>query len=127
MTDVEASEAQLSTYETGVTPSGYEWEVVVGKSNNFYVDFKSWKTIGTTADGAKLYQADSFGGVEDRAKADVFASGFIKWDGCINLQFDEQDKVMLHFCGKKMILDALSELFAALYEAADRIMSKTTD
>lgn len=31
-------------------------------------------------------------------EADIFLHGSIKWDGCSNWYFDEQDKAMLHGC-----------------------------
>lgn len=30
-----------------------------------------------------------------------FLTGDIRWDGCVNLYFDEQDNCALHFCGRK--------------------------
>jgi hypothetical protein len=32
--------------------------------------------------------------------AEVYLHGEVKWDGCSNWHFDEQDRVMLHGCSK---------------------------
>ena len=37
---------------------------------------------------------------EDIDKAEVYLSGHIKWDGCSNWNFDEQDRGMIHGCTK---------------------------
>lgn len=50
-------------------------------------------------------------------EAEVFLSGSIKWDGCSNLRFDHQDRVMLHFCGKQEAMD-IGILLGWLYELA---------
>jgi len=36
---------------------------------------------------------------------EVFASGAIKWDGCSNWKFDEQERCMLHGCTKQHLLN----------------------
>lgn len=59
--------------------------------------------------------------VKATAEAQVFLSGSIKWDGCSNLQFDEQDNVCLHFCGKKAAMN-VGVLLGRLYELAEKHM-----
>jgi hypothetical protein len=49
--------------------------------------------------------------VED---AEVYIHGSVKWDGCSNWHFDEQDRVMLHFCGEDHATE-IGELFKRLY------------
>ena len=53
--------------------------------------------------------------VTDPAKADKFLHGGIKWDGCSNWWFDEQEKGMLHFCGKEGAA-GLGALMQKMYE-----------
>jgi hypothetical protein len=43
--------------------------------------------------------------VETVEEADIFAHGDVKWDGCSNWYFDEQDSVMLHGCCKDDVLN----------------------
>lgn len=59
--------------------------------------------------------------VEKPELAQVYLSGHIKWDGCANLRFDEQDRVMLHFCGRRDA-EKVGKLLGRLYDnAADLI------
>lgn len=53
--------------------------------------------------------------VDDDARASVYASGSLKWDGCINFKFDEQERCCLHFCGRSHI-ESLSRLLPWLYD-----------
>lgn len=36
--------------------------------------------------------------VESIDDAEIFLHGSIKWDGCSNWHFDEQDRIMIHGC-----------------------------
>jgi hypothetical protein len=36
----------------------------------------------------------------DVTAAEVFLHGEVKWDGCSNWHFDEQERVMLHGCSR---------------------------
>jgi hypothetical protein len=55
--------------------------------------------------------------VESLAEAELYLSGEVKWDGCSNWRFDEQDRVQLHFCGRKQMA-AIGELLARLHDLA---------
>ena len=55
--------------------------------------------------------------IEDPAKAPTFLHGDVKWDGCSNIYFDEQDTIMLHFCGMKMAT-GVGRLLQRMYEIA---------
>ena len=44
--------------------------------------------------------SDSFDMTDSLEDAEVYLHGFVKWDGCSNWHFDEQDRVMLHGCSK---------------------------
>lgn len=41
--------------------------------------------------------------VEDLGEADIYLHGSVKWDGCSNWYFNEQDRVMLHGCSREDI------------------------
>ena len=43
--------------------------------------------------------------VETTEEADVFIHGYVKWDGCSNWYFDEQDRSMIHGCRKEDIVN----------------------
>jgi hypothetical protein len=53
-------------------------------------------------------------------EAEAFLHGTIRWNGCADLAFDQQERVMLHFCGRSdaakvgKLLDKLYSLSAAL-------------
>lgn len=62
----------------------------------------------------------------DLEKAQIYLSGQIKWDGCADLYFDEQENAALHFCGIK---DArrISCLIERLYEIAKELIEHWSD
>lgn len=53
--------------------------------------------------------------LERIAEAEVYLHGEIKWDGCSNWFFDEQERAMLHFCGSADA-EKIGKLFCELYE-----------
>lgn len=55
--------------------------------------------------------------VEFLEQAKRFLHGHIRWDGCSNWHFDEQDRVMLHFCDVEQASN-IGALFRRLYEWA---------
>ena len=59
-------------------------------------------------------------------EAQVFLSGSIKWDGCSNLRFDEQDHVMLHFCSRDEAV-AVGTLLGRLYDMAKELIPNWMD
>lgn len=63
---------------------------------------------------------------DDIEKAQVYLSGEVKWDGCANLQFDEQDNVMLHFCGVEDVRK-IGALLERLYEIAAKAIPFWSD
>jgi len=62
---------------------------------------------------------DSSDMVVDLAEAEVFASGMLKWDGCLHFYVDSQENCTPHFCGlaDARRLGALIELLYAQGEA----------
>jgi hypothetical protein len=90
------------------------------------------KGMGQGPSGAfdvPLYGDDCSSGYDhDHQNATPFLSGDIMWDGCANVQFDEQEGGrMLDFCGRK---DAarVGKLFDRLYDiAADSIPTWQAD
>ena len=48
----------------------------------------------------KAGAANSPSATETLAEAEPYLHGTVKWDGCSNWKFDEQDRVMLHGCSK---------------------------
>lgn len=54
---------------------------------------------------------------------DAYLHGFIKFDGCANIHIDEQDRCMLHFCGRRG-WGELNELVETAYAVAGEIMGE---
>jgi hypothetical protein len=46
---------------------------------------------------------DGFDNTNSLEDAEVYLHGEVKWDGCSNWHFDEQDRVMLHGCSKSNV------------------------
>ena len=97
---------------------------------------KPWDTGGYYGMDFRVYKADfSNDGVpiyteasepvdiptDDIAKARVFASGTVKWDGCVNFKFDEQENCMLHCCSQQEVLD-IGTLLGRLYVLAAKMV-----
>lgn len=55
--------------------------------------------------------------VESIDLAQPFVHGYVRWDGCSNWHFDEQDSIMLHFCSKDEAGN-IGRLLERLYEIA---------
>lgn len=98
-------------------------EAVPG-NDGYFANVRVWHLMGVQPDGTVLYTREPHGSpepTEDREEADVYLHGHIKWDGCANLHFDEQDRVMLHFCGLRGA-KAAGTLLERLYELAGEAM-----
>ena len=66
-------------------------------------------------DGASTYPDT----VDTLEEASLYLHGSVKWDGCSNWYFDEQDSVMLHGCCRRDVL-RLGEVMAMCWDwAAD--------
>ena len=50
-------------------------------------------------------------------ESEVYLHGIVKWDGCSNWHFDEQDRVMLHGCSREDLTN-LGELMAKCWDYA---------
>lgn len=84
----------------------------------FTVDFTVKKIVSLHEDGTPAsWECDTFGQAERIETASTYLHGFIRWDGCSNWHFDEQDRVMLHFCGRSMLAD-VGILLTRMYDLA---------
>ena len=91
----------------------------VAENHDHHVEFRvytamqmtaPWQGPGFQRRGARS-SPDPVQHIED---AEVFLHGSVKWDGCSNWYFDEQDRIMLHFCGEEHGAE-IGELFKRLY------------
>lgn len=83
---------------------------VVAYAYEHYVEYFIYDIVGFEDDNADkpLWQRagshTSPDCVETLDQAEVYLSGSIKWDGCSNWKFDEQDRCMLHACDREGLL-----------------------
>lgn len=82
---------------------------VIAKVSEHVVDFMGYEISATSEDGTPLYGADF---VESLAGQRPYFSGLVKWDGCSNWHFDEQEHCMLHACTRDDLLN-LGKVLAA--------------
>ena len=95
----------------------------VVENHEHHADFTVYQIIGTLKDGKYVYDkkdSDCTDPVENLTDAQIYLHGSVKWDGCSNWNFDEQDRVMLHFCRKEQAAN-IGILFSRLYEWANEL------
>jgi hypothetical protein len=86
-----------------------------------------YSIYGIDSEGVVLYNGrdlDEMTITDDINQAPIFLHDTVKWDGCANLHFDAQDKVMLHFCGPKDVRD-MNEMLQRVYQSAKKMMPST--
>lgn len=92
-----------------------------------WVDFTVYAIEGglLEEDGGNVWyeQEGSMTGemTEDLSTSSIYLSGNIKWDGCSNMTFNEQDRCMLHFCGRQNAM-YIGDLLGRLYDLALEMM-----
>lgn len=59
--------------------------------------------------------------VDSIEEAELFLHGSVRWDGCSNWYFNEQDRAMLHGCGRND-LAALGEVMCRCWDWAREIL-----
>jgi|688.fasta_scaffold819497_1 hypothetical protein len=57
-------------------------------------------------------------------ESEPYLHGTVKWDGCSNWYFDEQDRVMLHGC-QRSDLTRFGEVMAACWDWASELLEPT--
>lgn len=76
--------------------------------NRVFVSFKVLDVKGLTEHGEPLYEPtedapenpDGYTDTTDPLHAEPYLHGSVKWDGCSDWRFDEQDNCMLHGCSR---------------------------
>ena len=83
------------------------WYLIVGEPGAYEAEFKVYEIVSRKEDGTPYFRTGKCGPseTEDFSKAEVFASGFVKWDGCSNWNFDANEGVMMHGCRRTDLLD----------------------
>jgi hypothetical protein len=103
---------------------------IVPVIHEYHCDFFVYAIIGENSDGTvyynKLNYDTSLEIVDEISEAQVYLHGSIKWDGCSDWHFDEQDDCMLHFCSVEQAKD-IGNLFERMYEYAKNHIPKWTE
>jgi hypothetical protein len=89
-------------------------------ASEYVVDYTIFDVFGRAADdGAYYYPAKGWTRTEDVTTvlddATVFASGAVKWSGCSDWYFDEQDNYMIHGCSRHD-LERIGLILAACWD-----------
>ena len=92
------------------------WEIVANKVTPVSVSFTVYAVAGQSKDGVNCYSTPEGPIAEKIEDAAVFAKGYLKWDGCMELEQDQSDDTgdVWHFCGKTHA-STLSELIDMIY------------
>lgn len=85
---------------------------IVASVENYYIDFLVYKHDCTIKDSAgvltpQYHKKDSPcypTPVETIEESEPYLRGFVKWDGCSNWYFVQQDRCMLHGCSREDLL-----------------------
>lgn len=91
---------------------------VIAEAREMAVEYEIYEIAGIYADGQATYflKGDpGFEPVDAIEQAQLFAHGSVKWDGCSNWYFDEQDEVMLHGCDRGY-LTGIGEILATCWD-----------
>lgn len=77
---------------------------VIATAKEYCVDYLVYEIVAYSPDNDPLWQTKdsnySPNPCSDISNAEVFINGSVKWDGCSNWYFDEQERGMIHGCNK---------------------------
>lgn len=105
---------------------GYAIRVRVGEGEH-HVDAEVLELLSLPGDPPEYQQRGAKYSpccTSDIEQAQRLLHGSIKWDGCSNIEFDQEDGA-LHFCGRRSVV-AVGLVLGLLYDLARRVMPKAT-
>jgi len=93
---------------------------VVASPDEYVVEYRIYEVAGHShPDGLPVYErakgVGPSGFTTSIDNADVYAHGHVKWDGCSNWYFDEQERGMLHECMRDGLLN-IGKVLAACWD-----------
>jgi hypothetical protein len=91
------------------------WFTIVAEPHDYHVAYSVYEIYGTDTDGRIYWRNGDDGEVDTLEAAAVFLHGDVKWDGCSDWHFDEQDRVMLHACSRQTLVN-LGAVMAACWD-----------
>jgi len=80
---------------------------IIARPEEYSVCYEIYNHEGYGDDGEPMFASKGSKPFEDTTdiySAEMYAHGHVKWDGCSNWYFDEQDRCMLHGCCRQDIL-----------------------
>lgn len=88
---------------------------IVAEIHDYKVDFLVYEQHEIGAEDKVLYGEETGNLTSSIEEADVYLSGFVKWDGCSNWEFNAQEECMLHFCDRDS-LGYISKVMQKCYD-----------
>ncbi len=113
------------TYEKQTYHFEYLGFSVIAEPNSHKVDYKVYKIGGKNHDDQLIWCKDTDHGCngycDKLEEADLYLHGYVKWDGCSNWHFDEQDDVMLHFCEREQ-MENIGKILTKCYDLTEGLI-----
>ena len=101
---------------------------VKARAFNAYVEYQIYEIISKrdNGQGGLMFAKKDWATlpadlVESIDEAQVFAHGTVKWDGCSNWHFDEQDNCMLHGCTRHALIN-IGEVLAQCWDWTNALL-----
>lgn len=96
------------------------FSVIARQLNSSVITFDIYNIIYQDPIGRIYWQdAKSTESIDDISKAGRFLTGDVKWDGCSNWSFDDQETCMLHFCSRNE-LENVGKIMAYCWDIAEQ-------
>ena len=99
---------------------------IVAQPHGHYVEYAVYDIVGWDEKGTPRWHGittpDGLPGVEWLEEAQVYLHGSVKWDGCSNWYFDEQNRAMLHGCCKADV-QRFGDVMALCWEWTGELLS----
>jgi hypothetical protein len=91
--------------------------------NSCSVEYKAYKIVSIGDAKNEFYYRDNEANI---ALAKPYLTGFVKWDGCSNWRFDEQEECMLHCCSRDG-LNRFSKIMIICWDWTKELIPETFD
>lgn len=88
-----------------------------------WMDFKAYEMCAEDDDGTRLFhRRGAINGMDMTSNPDEgeVLSGFVKWDGCCEINFMEHNEGRPHFCHRRDV-KSLGDILLAVYDLAAEI------
>lgn len=104
-----------------------QFTVVVTVTDEYRAEFQVYKIEAWDTAGKPMWHQAGITyspcPVANLAEAEAFLHGNVKWDGCSNWYFDEQDRLMLHGCTREQ-LQHWGEVMARCWDLASELIPR---